>query len=437
MTRSHHPLFCLYSSYRSTTSIVDMDLSEIHDLPQAQQDEILNGAALPPPDGIVSNYHNPPNGDALAYTAVTLCLVVSTFAVFVRVYAKFFRAKKIKVEDCLMVVAYGLFVGYIYITYWLLDIIGFFVHQWDVRLKDFWTLLYIIHIGSNLYAVTMLIMKASILKEWSRIFVPYGTRNAFWWTSHIVIVINVLFYGVSVFLENLSCFPYQRIWDKTVPGSQCLDFKVTPLAGASINVILDLITLILPQKTIWSLQLTRKKKIGVSLVFAIGILACAAATARIVYTVFYFRSDDTAYTLSALSLWLIAEMTCMFLIFAGPAAPQAFARADWMVKFKATFRSWSAKQPTETTANSWPGSTADATKSRRIYRKIDELELGTINRTSTGDGLPHSNEPFQNEGTSSSGIMCTKQFSTAEEYVEGGYKEDWIRLQHSWNNAQV
>lgn len=118
----------------------------------------------------------------------------------------------------------------------------------------------------------MLIMKASILREWSRIFVPEGTRNAFWWTCHVVIVINVLFYGTSVFLENLACFPYERIWNKTIAGSECLDFKVTPLAGASINVILDLITFILPQKTIWSLHMSRKKKIGVSSVFAVGIL---------------------------------------------------------------------------------------------------------------------------------------------------------------------
>ncbi|KAI8623621.1 hypothetical protein F5Y19DRAFT_492473 [Xylariaceae sp. FL1651] len=417
-----------------------MDLSQLHNLPQEQQDEILNGPALMPPPGIVSNFDSPPNGDALAYTAVTLCLVVSTIAVSIRVYAKFICARRIKLEDCLVIVAYGLFVGYIYITYWLLDIIGFFVHQWDVRLKDFWTLLYIIHIGSSLYAVTMLIMKASILKEWSRIFVPYGTRNAFWWTSHVVIVINVLFYGASVFLENLSCFPYQRIWDKTVPGSQCIDFKVTPLAGASINVILDLITLILPQRTIWSLQLSRKKKIGVSLVFAIGVLACAAATARIVYTVFYFRSDDTAYTLSALSLWLIAEMTCMFMIFAGPAAPQAFAGADWMVKFKATFRSWSgssAKQSTGANETPWPGSKGDPTKSRRIYRKIDETGLRTIDSTLTGDGPHNSTEQLRSEAIPKSGIMCTKQFTASEAYVEGGTKEDWISQQHTWNNGHV
>lgn len=118
----------------------------------------------------------------------------------------------------------------------------------------------------------MLVMKALILREWSRIFVPYGMRTAFWWTCHIVMAVNIAFYAAAIFLEDLSCFPYRRIWDKTVAGSQCLDFKIIVLVGASINVVLDVTTLILPQKAIWSLQLSRNKKIGVSLVFAVGIL---------------------------------------------------------------------------------------------------------------------------------------------------------------------
>ncbi|KAJ8129295.1 hypothetical protein O1611_g4337 [Lasiodiplodia mahajangana] len=364
------------------------DLTQIHNLPQAEQDAILAGPALALPPGIPEpRFDNPPNGDALAYTAVSLCLVASTLAVLVRFYAKCIRVKKITIEESLMVGAYGVFVGYIYITYWLLDIVGFFVHQWDVRLRDFWTLLYIIHVGSNFYSVTMLVMKALILREWSRIFVPYGMRTTFWWTCHVVMAVNVIFYAAAIFLEDLSCFPYRRIWDKTVAGSQCLDFKIIVLIGASINVVLDVTTLILPQKAIWSLQLSRNKKIGVSLVFAIGILACAAAISRLVYTVFYFRSDDTAYTLSALSLWLIAEMTCMFLIFAGPATPSAFARAEWVVKLKRTFKSWSkgsSKQPTDVSDRPWSNQKADAMNLRKAYRKIDEFELLNTNATSVG-----------------------------------------------------
>ncbi|CAJ2508381.1 Uu.00g134070.m01.CDS01 [Anthostomella pinea] len=412
-----------------------MDLTQIHKLPPAEQDAILDGPALPLPPGVSApNFENPQNSDALAYAAVSICLAVSSLAVLVRFYAKCIRGKKILAEDYTRFLSgprlslwlvfnpytQGVFIGYIYVTYWLLDIIGFFVHQWDVRLRDFWTLLYIIHVGSNFYSVTMLTMKALILREWSRIFVPFGIRNAFWWTCHVVMAINVLFYAIAVFLEDFSCFPYRRIWDKTIPGSQCLDFKVIILTGASINVILDLITLILPQRAIWSLQLSRNKKIGVSLVFAIGVLACGSATSRLVYTVFYFRSDDTAFTLSALSLWLIAEMTCMFIIYAGPAAPKAFAKAEWMGKLKRTLRSWSrtsSNQPTDQTGHSWNKHQVDAVNSRKAYRKIDEFELRTITATAAGESTKGLNRDPDDRIDFGTGIMCTKQFTTAEEYV--------------------
>ncbi|KAI0402747.1 hypothetical protein F4802DRAFT_599709 [Xylaria palmicola] len=423
-----------------------MDLTQIHNLPQAEQDAILNGPALPVPPGIAGpNFDNPPNGDALALTAVSICLTASSLAVIVRFYAKCIRARKINIEECLMIAAFGIYVGYIYITYWLIDIIGFFVHQWDVRLKDFWTLLYIIHVGSNFYSVTMLLMKALILQEWRRIFVPMGMRNAFWWTCNFVIVINVIFYAAAIFLEDLACFPERRIWDKTVPGSQCLDFKIIVLVGASINVILDLITLILPQKVIWSLQLSTKKKIGVSLVFTIGVLAIASATSRLVFTVFYFKSDDTAFTLSALSLWLIAEMTCMFLIFAGPAVPQAFARTEWVTRLKRTLRSWSraasSRQPTDGTGYSWSsrgnksGGGGDPLSPRKAYRKLDEFGLFTTNVTSDGEP-PYeftTNPQGHHASGSNTGIIRTTQFTAEEEYIEDtGQRARPEQQQHPW-----
>ena len=79
-----------------------MDLSGIHNLPQAEQDKILNGPALTPPSSTSeSRFDNPPNGDALAYTAVSICLTASTLAIAVRFYAKCIRVKKLHVEECM------------------------------------------------------------------------------------------------------------------------------------------------------------------------------------------------------------------------------------------------------------------------------------------------------------------------------------------------
>lgn len=132
-------------------------------------------------------------------------------------------------------------------------------------------MLQIIYIGINLYSATMFVMKASILREWARLFVPCGSRNAFFWTCHILLAVTVLFGGSVLISTNLTCFPREKIWDKTKPG-RCSDPKVILIISSVINVVLDLFILLLPQNIIWRLQMTKKKKVGMSLIFTIGIL---------------------------------------------------------------------------------------------------------------------------------------------------------------------
>lgn len=81
--------------------------------------------------------------------------------------------------------------------------------------------------------------------------------------------INVVYYSAAILVSSLSCFPHERIWDKTVPGT-CIDSKIILISSATLNVVSDLLILVLPQKTIWSLHISTKKKIGISLVFTVG-----------------------------------------------------------------------------------------------------------------------------------------------------------------------
>lgn len=130
----------------------------------------------------------------------------------------------------------------------------------------------VLFVGSVLYAVTVMLVKAAILQEWRRIFLPLGTKNTFYYTCYALMVFNILFYSASVIAICLQCTPYARIWDKTITEGSCISTTTLEIAGAVINLASDLIVLILPQKTIWRLQMSMRNKIGVSVVFAVGIL---------------------------------------------------------------------------------------------------------------------------------------------------------------------
>jgi hypothetical protein len=114
-------------------------------------------------------------------------------------------------------------------------------------------------------------LKVGILLEWIKIFVPHGTRNLFWWVSIIVLVVNIGLYVAFVFVEIFACSPRQKIWNLILHG-KCLDLGTVNVVSAIINLLSDIAILLLPQRAIWSLHMSLRKKIKVAPMFAVGIL---------------------------------------------------------------------------------------------------------------------------------------------------------------------
>jgi hypothetical protein len=130
----------------------------------------------------------------------------------------------------------------------------------------------LIYIATNFYGSTVMVVKVAILLDWVHLFVPKGTKNAFWWTCHITLWINVLFYSASKIASNVSCIPHEAIWDKTIPDAKCLNERLLIVVVAALNSVSDLIILLLPQAVIWNLKMSFNKKLGVSVIFAMGLV---------------------------------------------------------------------------------------------------------------------------------------------------------------------
>lgn len=114
------------------------------------------------------------------------------------------------------------------------------------------------------------ITKLSILLLYLRIFVPSG-RPKFYYIVHFVIWFNLLFYIANLPIEIWSCIPREKIWDPLLPG-HCINNELVFVAGGIINVISDFTILALPIFSIWHLQMPTQRKVGVSAVFATGLL---------------------------------------------------------------------------------------------------------------------------------------------------------------------
>ncbi|CAG8974562.1 hypothetical protein HYALB_00004358 [Hymenoscyphus albidus] len=266
----------------------------------------------------------------------------------------------------------GLFVSFTYCIYTLCRGVGFFVHQWDIRVKDTKDMLYYIHFSACFYAMSVMCLKVAILLEWTRIFSPHGISRRFSRICYTLLVINVCFYTASVIASALSCRPYKRIWDKLVPGT-CINTMILDVTSSAINVLSNIIILLLPQHIIWRLQMTLKRKIGVALVFGVGIICVASALGRLVATVEYFQSPDVSYHVSAVGIWCLSEMTCLLIVCCCPTISKIFNEGQIFSRVFSSLQSLRGTRQSRNDASVELSNSKDnPTSLVNTYRKIEK-----------------------------------------------------------------
>lgn len=128
-----------------------------------------------------------------------------------------------------------------------------------------------LYVYSVSYTASMGFAKAAILLEWKRIFVPRGTRDAFFWTAMALLVINVLLYMSVEIVVICSCVPPRKFWYPFIAGP-CVNRRIVDTTAGSFNLATDIAIFLLPQRKIWSLRLSTSRKIGLAIVFSFGLV---------------------------------------------------------------------------------------------------------------------------------------------------------------------
>ena len=123
-----------------------------------------------------------------------------------------------------------------------------------------------IFISSCLYLIALLGYKFAILLLYLRIFNVNKTFKYFTWAT-MFLVFGYLF---SNFLTLIfGCTPVDKYWNPAFTG-HCIETIQADYAYGSLNFITDLIMFILPLPMIWRLQLSRRQKLGISIILMGG-----------------------------------------------------------------------------------------------------------------------------------------------------------------------
>ena len=214
----------------------------------------------------------------------------------------------------------------------LLNVCGFLVAPHNLQVRQGIVALQMMYAQPLAYSFALVFSKTAILLDWVRLFSPQGIRGTFWWIAHVLITLHTLFYTAAIVASVLHCVPIEATWYVWIPG-KCYNVKALRGASGCFNVVTDVAILVLPLRSIWSLRMSTRKRIGVSAIFSVGLLAIACALGRL-HSTFQIPGDqftqeymdsggDPAYEVGVATIWCMAEVSCVILVFCMPALPQA------------------------------------------------------------------------------------------------------------------
>lgn len=87
-----------------------------------------------------------------------------------------------------------------------------------------------------------------------------------------------------VFITMLQCSPISAYWTVSFVKQKCINEKAHVLAAGVINTVTDFIIVLLPIKTVKNLNLPKRQRIAVYVLFTGGLLASIAGAVRTYFT---------------------------------------------------------------------------------------------------------------------------------------------------------
>ncbi|BDD57681.1 hypothetical protein MAP00_003027 [Monascus purpureus] len=171
-------------------------------------------------------------------------------------------------------------------------------HAWDVPMDNFVSFQKASYATTLLYVPTVFVVKLALLAIMLRIFAPDPTKAT---VIYISVAVLVCYYIPMWFIKIFFCRPISAYWNG--PLDKCINQQKVIIADSVLSIVSDLWILILPVPMLWSLQITRVKKIRVSGILGAGGLATAFSIWRLVIMVEEGKTTDTTY------FWIHAVLT--------------------------------------------------------------------------------------------------------------------------------
>ncbi|KAL2865827.1 uncharacterized protein BJX67DRAFT_382510 [Aspergillus lucknowensis] len=157
-------------------------------------------------------------------------------------------------------------------------------------------------ISIPLYNLTLNLTKISMVLLYLRLFATKTYRIIL-----ITLLILITISGIWMVLGTLLvCIPVQAFWDRTIEHT-CLSRALIWFLNAALQIAGDLILVILPMPPLIRLRIPLRQKVGLVVIFALGLFVCTTSVVRLYTLIMLVRTTDRSRYNGLVATWSFVE----------------------------------------------------------------------------------------------------------------------------------
>ena len=152
------------------------------------------------------------------------------------------------------------------------------------------------------YKFTINLTKLSVLFLYLRIF----SQRWFRITCYACVAVVSAYTVACIFATIFQCTPVEYVFNKNIQGN-CFNNTAFWYANAIYNIVTDFIILASVPGVVWSLSLSTRQRIGLTLVLGLGIFVFATSILRFTTLDVASKAQDTTYGTLKSTIWTTIE----------------------------------------------------------------------------------------------------------------------------------
>ncbi|KAI9644440.1 hypothetical protein NHQ30_006461 [Ciborinia camelliae] len=287
---------------------LEEEVDQLLKLPHSVLEKI---PGLPPPEGVVSNFEHPHSLRPVFFIVGTTLFSLMLICCGIRVWTKLRIMQPVKFHWNDFTWALALLTSITTYIFLVLSITGsgtVGLHAWDYSLAILFT-------KYNLVTFTMppwlipLAFGLTKLTIWLTYIEIFSAMRWVRTSCYVGATITSLFYFTIVILTLVWVIPpHGQPFAVHIASSGLTHSRSLSVPTACVGLAVDVCLFIIPLLAVSKLQMPRKKKLGVALIFATGALAILASILSIIYREILDHKTDNTWWLVPIYTLTLAEL---------------------------------------------------------------------------------------------------------------------------------